>query len=142
MCHLLGLALLKLTNGISWIVDTVKLDLIDSINKKNVEQAKTMLEEKPRGTWILVQARDQNEEYDKLLKEHKKAMKKAPKQYQKTFDVPEDVASDKAGYILFKDKNIVIFYSNNLKKTPEEVISWGDNKDAIESVRGLSALYR
>jgi hypothetical protein len=49
--------------------------------------------------------------------------------------------AEKAGYIVWKDRKLVIFYTNNLAATPTRAIINGDNDEAIACVHGLATLF-
>ena len=50
--------------------------------------------------------------------------------------------SEKSGYIIWKDRKIVIFYTNDLKFTPTEDIICGKRPDAVDAVHGLAPIKR
>lgn len=70
------------------------------------------------GTWLLVQCYDQ-----------------VPNQEE-----PE--VAKNTGYNLFKDKSIVVFYTNDLADTPDSDISGCKSQQAVKCVYGLSRLKR
>ena len=72
-----------------------------------------------RGSWLLVQA------FDEVGK------KKGEKQ----------VPSKNSGYIVFKDRAVVIFYTNDLAETPPLPIQ-GCNDESIKCVHGLAPINR
>ena len=45
--------------------------------------------------------------------------------------------ADNAGYIMWEDSELVMFYSNNLKTTPLANIMDENDEKAIEAVHGL-----
>ena len=55
---------------------------------------------------------------------------------------PHDIVAEKAGYIVWKDKKIVIFYTNDLASSPSVPILDGSEKEAQSAVHGLSILTR
>ena len=50
--------------------------------------------------------------------------------------------ADKAGYIVWRDSKVVIFYTNDLLNAPTNPILDGDSEEAILCVRGLGAIRR
>jgi hypothetical protein len=47
-----------------------------------------------------------------------------------------------AGYVVFKDSKVLVFYSNDLALTPTEPILSAQNESAVEAVRGLAVIKR
>ena len=47
-----------------------------------------------------------------------------------------------SGYIVWKDRKIVIFYSKDLLPTPRVPWISGNKKEAIQCVRGLGPIHR
>jgi len=50
------------------------------------------------------------------------------------------VVAENAGYIVYHDSKVVIFYSNDLDGTPSAPILNQDSEEAIKCVRGLAPL--
>lgn len=57
-------------------------------------------------------------------------------------DHPEHCSHTQAGFVLWKDKKIVTFYSNDLLCTPTNPISGPENTESVRSVRGLAKIAR
>ena len=115
--HNLGEKVKQLTNGEIHIMGTCRLNVIQSKNKIGVKKAIDMLKNQERGTWALVRAFNSQTEDD-------------------------DVAPN-CGYIVFKDRKDVIFYTNDLAGTPKELVVIGNTDDhAIHCVNGLAKLHR
>ena len=55
---------------------------------------------------------------------------------------PHDIVAEKAGYIVWKDKKIVIRYTNDLASSPSVPILDGSEREAQLAVHGLSELTR
>jgi hypothetical protein len=55
---------------------------------------------------------------------------------------PLDSIAEKAGYIVFKDSKVVLFYTNNLMENPLEPILWGTDDRAVQRVGGLAKISR
>ena len=55
---------------------------------------------------------------------------------------PHDIVAEKAGYIVWKDKKIVICYTNNLASLPSVPILDGSEREAPLAVHGLSIITR
>jgi hypothetical protein len=94
------------------ILGTVKLLNTDGRNKVTIETAKSEIKEGTRGSWRLTQV------------------------FNKDGNIAEN-----AGYIVFKDRAIVVFYTNDLASTPIELIN-SPNNTSIECVKGLAPLKR
>jgi hypothetical protein len=105
-----------LTDGEIRITGTCRLNVIQSRNKVGVKKAIDMLKDQDRGTWVLVRAFNSQ--------------------------VDDDVAPN-CGYIVFKDRKDVVFYTNDLAATPKELVVIGnDDEYAIHCVNGLAKLHR
>jgi len=50
--------------------------------------------------------------------------------------------AEKAGYIVFKDRKIIIFYANNLFLILIESILCDDSSKAQKAINGLGKLYQ
>ena len=94
------------------ILGTVKLLNTDGRNKAVIEIAKSEIKDAERGSWRLTQV----------------------------FNKDGSVAQN-AGYIVFKDRAVVVFYTNDLASTPIELIN-SPNDTSIACVRGLAPLKR
>ena len=140
--HQLGEVVKKLTDNKTKIYGTQKFNLIDATNRTYVKKAMSMVEKLERGSWALVRAYDKVDDLDKLRREHNKLQKNLPSNERKPFTPPTSQVADKAGYIIFKDKKIVIFYTNDLACTPSKPILLGKSEEAIKAVNGLGKLYR
>jgi len=66
--HTLAVAVNKFTDGEVLMLGTVKLNLIDAVNKHNVVKALDMLKDASRGTWYLVAAYDRHPDFEKEKK--------------------------------------------------------------------------
>ena len=106
--HALGKQIKSLTNNEIRIIGAVRMNFVDKLNKSNVERAYEMVEKMVHGSWLLVQCFDSGPDGDPQV-------------------------STNCGYLIFKEKNAVVFYSNDLADTPREIISGVDN-DHITSV--------
>ena len=140
-CHHLASALHHVIDGKCFVIGTVKQNFFDGINWKFVQEGLTILENTPRGSWILVRAHNKNNNYDILLKQYNKKTKKKTSKRQAPFKVPLEIPAPNAGYILLKDKKIVTFYTNDLLFTPSKAILKGEEQEAIRCVRGLSEIH-
>ena len=71
-------------------------------------------------------------------------MKGLPKDKRYKFTYPRESSqkSENAGYILWKDSKIVVFYANCLQSTPSARLLVGTSDEAIKCVHGLSCLER
>jgi hypothetical protein len=117
--HNLGEKLKLLTDDEVRITGTCRLNVIQANNKVGVKKGIDMLKNKERGTWVLVQAFNLQRADNDVM------------------------AAPNCGYIIFKDRRDVIFYTNDLADTPNELAVIGNNNEhAISCVNGLSKLHR
>ena len=151
--HSLGRAIDEFTDGNIKITGTVRLNLVDKINKTNVTKAMKYLDGKPRGSWVLVKAFNAVVHPEK----EKQKQKEKQKEYSKTlprmkvgFEVSDIVeiekeyaiAADCCGYIVYLDKKPVVFYTNDLFGTPSKTLLYDNDEEAVEKVHGLATLWR
>ena len=115
--HVLGKQIKSLTNDEIRIIGTVRMNFVDKLNKPNVKKAYEMVEKMVHGSWLLVQCFDSGPDGDPQV-------------------------STNCGYLVFKDKKVVVFYSNDLADTPREIISGVENDHTVECVHGLSKIKR
>ena len=108
-----------LSDGEIKMIGTIKFNNIDGLNRKLVKLAIDKVQDSERGTWVLVQA------LDKVIKKKKEVT----------------VASKNAGYIIFKDRVVVTFYTNDLASTPTKQLQF-KNKESVMCVRGLAPMER
>jgi hypothetical protein len=107
-----------LTDGEIHITGTCRLNVINKANKVGVKKGIDMLKDKPRGTWVLVRACNPPLENN------------------------TEVVAPNCGYVVFKDRKDVIFYTNDLAATPNELVVIGNDDDqAIHCVNGLAKLH-
>ena len=91
----------------------------------------------------------------KKTSHHEKMLKTCKKKNSKTTDDDEGGSADRlesqeftnvapnCGYIIYKDRKDVIFYTNDLAATPNELVVIGnDDSHAIHCVNGLGKLHR
>ncbi len=130
--HALGQKMKEISNNELKLCGTVRLNFVDEVNKVNVIEGIEMMKKAERGDWVLVPAFnfEQNHEKEKnaFLKEQKK--KKTRRKYEPKMG--DQV--DNAGFILFMDSKLCIFYSNDLASTPSQqnVCSRHSDEDAIK----------
>ena len=106
--HTLAEKVKALSNDEICISGTCHLNVIDKVNKVGVKQAIDLLRDKQRGSWALVHV----------------------------FNAPIDMAAN-CGYIVYKDQKDVVFYSNDLADTPNELVVIGnEDEHAITCVNG------
>jgi hypothetical protein len=140
--HSLAKALSCMTDGEARVIGTVKLTNVDGLNRHYLSEAVQQIKEATRGTWCLVKAVDSTKTLTTLRKKHMEMQRKRPTSERVPFLPTDEHAADRAGYIIWKDTKVVVFYSNNLKSTPSRWIIPGDNAEAINCVHGLAELHR
>lgn len=124
------------------ITGTVRTNFIDQTNMVWVAQALKRLSDKPRGSWILVAAYNKAPDIDDQKKKHKKDMDRLPKGSEKPkFKPTLGEQANNCGFVLVKDKQTVIMYTNDLASTPERPICDGwIEKDRLEDPAEKSRL--
>lgn len=79
---------------------------------------------------------------EKLRRQHIALQKKLPMSERAPFVIPHDEIAKNAGYIVWKNSKIVIFYTNDLANTPGEPILDMNNEEAVSCVHGLCTVHR
>jgi len=134
--HTLAAKLSQFTDGEAFIIGTVKFPNIDATNRYYVSQAVEKLKNASRGDWLLVQAFNKHPDYDHRRNEHRRQSNQTP------FVPPLELRSEKAGYIVFKDSKVVIFYTNDLFEMPPEPMLQSTDERAIKCMHGLAMISR
>ena len=117
--HKLAYIILCSTEYETVSIGTVRSNFVDKEFKKDVEQAMLILCSQKRGSWTLVtvpSATSDRVDYRVVSAEHE-------------------------GYIIWKDRNPVIFYTNDLTIQPSKSILMGMDAEAVESVHGLGPVH-
>ena len=122
------------------VIGTVRCNMVDSANRDNVLKGLERVNDKPMHSWVLVRAHDTVES----------TSNKRRKVQSNTLDNYLNVSPSKqpssvhpkAGYIIWKDKKSIPFYTNDLATTPEEDILDGTDERAIKAVHGLAPVKR
>ena len=140
--HVLAKCLKRMTDGEARVIGTVKFTNVDATNRFFLTQAIQQLKDADRGSWKLVCAYDKADNLDELRRKHTNVMRKKPAKQRTPFVPPRNKVADKAAYIVWKDKKIVIFYTNYLTFTLAEPILDGGSEGAIKIVHGLAQLGR
>lgn len=117
--HSFASALKIISDGKIRMIGTVRGNFIGKDNSQNVKRAVERLSNAARGSWELVRA------YDPPL----------------TPNGTKTVA-DCAGFIVFKDSKVVVFYSNDLASTPSQDFLTSDDQEAIDCCHGLACCQR
>ncbi|KAE9041166.1 hypothetical protein PR003_g12877 [Phytophthora rubi] len=139
--HNLAKTLMVFTDGEMRMLGTVRISLQGKWNAAALEEAKERVDTAERGSWELVAAVDVALGWEKLQEKHKRAQKKLPPHLQTEYIAPKTVAVN-AGYIVFRDKRTVVFYTNDLAGTPSQRILPGSSPEATWFCRGLAPLRR
>jgi hypothetical protein len=137
--HTIGKALNAFTDGESRVIGTVKFTNVDATNRHYLSKAIELMKDASRGTWMLVHAFNKNPEYDRLHNQHSSQQKRLSNNNTRVAFVPPlDSIAEKAGYIVFKDSKVVIFYTNDLMENPPEPMLQGTDDRAVQCVGGLA----
>ncbi len=131
-----------ITEEESHLIGTVRFSNVDATNRHYLKTAIEQLKESPRGSWLLVHAYDKVGNYDQLQRQHASLQRRLPKNQRTPFIPPMNKVAEYAGYVIFKDSKVVVFYSNDLALTPTEPILSTQNESAIEAVRDLAVIKR
>ncbi|OWY97847.1 hypothetical protein PHMEG_00031521 [Phytophthora megakarya] len=99
--HNLAKALMVFTDGEMRTLGTVRISLQGKWNANELEASKTRMDEEVRGSWELVAA------VDKKLSAH----------LHTPYEASVAIAPN-AGYIVYRNKQTVVFYTNDLAGTP------------------------
>ena len=94
--HKLDCSLDVITDGKSKLISTIRFRNVNSTDKPLMKELIERIDQEPQGTWYLVQVTD--------------------------IIMGMRVPHEKCGYIIFKDKKVVTFYTNDLSKTPTKNI--------------------
>ena len=140
MRHSLAEAAKRMTDGKVKITGRQKFNLIDATNRVLVRRAMSMAEKLKWGSWALVKAYNKDENVAKLCNQHNKNQKDLPKTQKCTFESPLTNLADKSGFIIFKDKKIVIFYTNDLAFTPSRDLLLRRSDEAEKAVNFLGII--
>jgi hypothetical protein len=152
-CHTLAKQVRVMSDDEIKITGTCQLNIIHKRNAVGIKKAIELLVDKWQGSWALVHAYNpsKEEKQDLAAKRATNKMKTNKKMAAKNKDVqgrkneeqiePQNVAKN-CGYIMYKDSNIITFYTSNLAHMPKEWFTIGnDNEDAICCVHGLAPLH-
>jgi hypothetical protein len=140
--HTLAAILNKFTDEESRLIGTVKFTNVDSTNRYHLSKGVEMLKDARRGAWVLVQAFNKHPQFRKLQRDHATQQRQSQPALRQPFVPPFDHVAENSGFIILKDSNVVVFYSNNLKSTlPERIMNSSDTR-AVEIVHGLATIYR
>ncbi|GMF45458.1 unnamed protein product [Phytophthora fragariaefolia] len=110
--HNLAKTILAFNDGEMKMIGTVRISLQGKWNAMELEAAKARVDECERGSWELIAAVDVPPGWEKLQEKHKRAQKKLPPHLQTPYMAPMTIAA-KSGNIVFRDKQTVIFYTND-----------------------------
>ncbi|KUF85454.1 hypothetical protein AM588_10000940 [Phytophthora nicotianae] len=139
--HTLAKAVLAITDGETRMLGTVRQDWIGSLNKDAVADSIARVKTKPRGSWELVAAVDSCLASKKDKAAHARKQKKVPAHLRTPYSPPVEF-SPRAGFIVFLDKQPVVFYTNDLASTPTARVLDGTNSEAISCCHGLYPIQR
>ena len=140
--HTLAKVLKDITDGEARLIGTVKYTNVDATNRTYLVEGIASMKDAPRGSWKLIQAFDKVADLDKIRRKHATEQKKLPVAQRVAFVAPKDNVAENAGYIIWKDSKVVIFYCNDMASTPSHPILDGTSEEAIKCVNGLASLSR
>ena len=139
--HTLAKQLKEFTDEETHMIGTCKMNIIDSANKENVQQAvRIIAKNNTRNDWILVRA------YDGLEKVIPVTGKRSREKNKKHNEINKKTVAPNCGYILWKDRKVVVFYTNDLSGTPTNdflhIAKETDSEELIRCVGGLVDIKR
>lgn len=140
--HALAKTLFLFTDGETRMLGTMRETNVDKQTKAIVSASMERVEASPRGTWELIGILEREPGYIQRKRDHSKAQRSVSKNRRTIFPDPLMVFAEHAGYIVFKDKKVVLFYTNDLRNTPAELVMKQDDHRAIECVHGLYPVKR
>ena len=140
--HSLADELKSITDGEVRIIGTVKFTNVDGTNRPHLRKAIEDMKDAERGTWQLLRVYNKHQDLLKLRKEHLSKMNKLPKNARTKFLPPKGETAENAGYLVWKDSKVVVFYCNCLKTTPTKEVSNHDDLHAIHVVHDLGIIQR
>ena len=151
--HALARACSDFTDNSMKVTGTVKMNLVDKVNKPSVIQATKDLEKLPRGSWILVQVYtavihpDSKIQKEKEKKDgYSKSLPRAKVGFNESdiLEVANEycIVAKRCGFIVFHDKKPVVFYTNDLADTPQTLFGDKSDEHAVRCVHGLATLFR
>ena len=115
---------------------------MDATNRYHLSKAIESMKDASRGSWCLVQAFNKHPN-ERLRNQHQAQQRRSSGTNQaNTFVPPLDDAANKAGYLVFKDSKVVVFYTNDLLENPPEPILQGSDERAVKCVHGLAKISR
>ena len=133
--HSLASELKRITDGEARIIGTIKYNLVDSTNRLHLAKAMRMVEVQERGVWCLVRCYNPVDDLEKLKREWVKQEKKKPEKKRKKIIAPTRNIAEDCGFLLWKDNKLVVFYTNDLHKTPSKHIL--DSRVKVEYDEGM-----
>lgn len=116
--HTLATQLAMFTDNEIRVLGTVRINNVDSVNRPSLNTAIERIKNSPRSSWLLVQ----------VFK-------------SKGNSTNSNEIAKNCGFVVFKDRATVVFYSNDLASTPTSPIQEPDDH-AIHCVHGLAPLER
>jgi hypothetical protein len=140
--HALAKAVKAFTDGETRMIGTVRENNVAASSKKAVEHSKARVSAGPRGSWELIAIPEIESGYAQRKKEHSNLQRTLSKSARTTYPAPKTVFAPHAGFIVFMDKKIVIFYTNDLCETPTKLTMQPTDPGAVECVHGLFPIKR
>lgn len=135
--HTFAKTIIAFTDGEVHTTGAVRLNLIDKWNKVAMEDSIRRIAEAERGERELVAAVD--------LEPGWKKMEAAHDQAQQVSKIPSDcilTSIAPGGYIVYKDRNVVSFYSNGLRVSPTTRVLSGSSEEAVSCCHDLYPIQR
>lgn len=93
-----------------------------------------------RGSWELIDTVDSGINWSRGCS-RSRAKKKLLRNLRTKYSAPGET-SDRAGFIVLLDKRLVIFYTNDLARTPSTGVQGGDTSEANVCCHGLYPMRR
>ncbi|GMF34531.1 unnamed protein product [Phytophthora fragariaefolia] len=123
------------------VIETCRLNYDDSYSRPAVAAAVLDLDDAERGSWKLVATLVVAGDLKTAEKAHNQR-EKGLKISQRTPFVPTLPRPPHAGYIAFRDKKVVLFYTNDLAATPIANVVDGSTREAQKCCNGLGFVQR
>ncbi|POM68374.1 Hypothetical protein PHPALM_15472 [Phytophthora palmivora] len=135
--HNLAKTLLAFTDGEMRMLGTVRIPLQGKGDTIGLDSAKARVAAAERGSWELIAAIDVPVGWEKLQEKHNREQQKLPAHLRTPYKPPMSIAEN-AGYVVYRDKNTVVFYTNDLAGTMAEPMLPGTSTEAVRLCRGLA----
>ncbi|GMF26610.1 unnamed protein product [Phytophthora fragariaefolia] len=139
--HTFAQAQLKITDGEMHLLGTVRINLVDKWKKVVMAAAVARLGAGERGTWEVVAAVDPEPAWEAKKKAHHNGQRRRAKAKRTQYE-PATFHVERVGYIVYMDRKVIIFYTNDLKATPSALTLPSSSPEAVFCCHGTYPIQR